>query len=140
MVLSVSTWYQSSAFLDRRYNIVAGDENKKGNGQDFEQLVNKHSSPYYLFSADQLGACIVFKISTGQQNFYDWEKAMIVSIDSWKKLGFVDDNLKRSTFPCDEQEVWDTYNNLVLSWIYNSVDLEISATLISTSSAFATLL
>lgn len=59
---------------------------------------------------------------------------MQVLLSSRNKLGFVDGSLKHMTKVGDEYETMDTCNNLVVSWINNSNDLEISGTLISTTS------
>lgn len=108
-------------------------------GETFKQFVTKRSNPYYMFSVDQTEACIyVYEILYEKQNYCSWENAMIVSFDSRNFFWLCQCQTQAPDLP-----LWWTRsvghlqicNALVLSWIYNSIDLEISGILISTSSA-----
>ncbi|CAL2225161.1 unnamed protein product [Prunus armeniaca] len=84
------------------------------------------SSPYYINNSDHPGLVIVPKPLNGD-NYATWRRFMIVSLNAKNKLGFVDGTLKKpsSESNLDEHTVWMRYNEMVFSWIVNTLDPEI---------------
>jgi hypothetical protein len=65
------------------------------------------------------------------ENYHTWNRSMIMALTSKNKVGFTDGTL---TKPLDPSDVFHhariRCNNMVLSWILNSVSKEIVASVI----------
>lgn len=92
-------------------------------------------SPYYLHHSDSPGLVLVSQPLTGD-NFTSWYRAMIIALSVKNKLGFVDGSISK---PIDSDSnllsSWKRNNNIVISWILNSVSKDISASIIFAESA-----
>ncbi|CAL8075027.1 unnamed protein product [Prunus armeniaca] len=94
------------------------------------------SSPYYINNSDHPGLVIVPKPLNGD-NYATWRRFMTVSLNAKNKLGFVDGTLKKpsSESNLDEHVVWMRCNDMVFSWIVNTLDPEISDSVIYCTTA-----
>lgn len=91
-------------------------------------------SPYFLHHADNPGLVFVSQTLVGE-NYFSWSSAMLISLSVKNKLGFIDGSITR---PVDSDPMinpWIRNNNMVISWILNSVSKEISASAIYCDSA-----
>ncbi|XP_068643006.1 uncharacterized protein [Aristolochia californica] len=93
------------------------------------------SNSYYIHYSDSPGQVLVSQLLTGE-NYISWSCAMLIALSVKNKVGFVDG------FIPEPQSVdpillnsWTWNNNMVLSWILNSVSKEIFASIIFTASA-----
>jgi hypothetical protein len=87
------------------------------------------SSPYYLHHGDSPGTLLVSKPLVGN-NYHTWKRSMVMALSATNKLGFIDGSLEKPIVDAPEYSAWDRCNNMVLSWILNSVSQEISASII----------
>lgn len=55
---------------------------------------------------------------------------MKITLNGKHKLGFVDGSLLKPTISSADIQFWEHYNNMVLSWILNSIDKSIYDSLI----------
>jgi hypothetical protein len=55
---------------------------------------------------------------------------MTMALSAKNKLGFIDGSLQKLVVDAPEYHAWDRCNNMVLSWILNSVSQEISISII----------
>ncbi|CAL2225396.1 unnamed protein product [Prunus armeniaca] len=94
------------------------------------------SSPYYINNSDHPGLVIVPKPLNGD-NYATWRRFMTISLNAKNKLGFVDGTLKKpsSESTPDEHAVWMRCNDMVFSWIVNTLDPEISDSVIYCTTA-----
>jgi hypothetical protein len=83
--------------------------------------VSSPSSPYFLHSADHPGAVLVSNSLTGD-NYITWKRAMKMALNAKNKFGFVDGSLTRPTLNSTDLHLWERCNDMVLSWILNSID------------------
>ncbi|XP_062075879.1 uncharacterized protein LOC133780009 [Humulus lupulus] len=94
------------------------------------------SDPYYLHHSDDPGNNLVSQLLTGQDNYASWSRSMKLSISVKNKIGFLDGSITKPS-PTDTSLyiAWSRNNNIVISWILNSVSKEISASILYDDSA-----
>ncbi|XP_039037174.1 uncharacterized protein LOC120174360 [Hibiscus syriacus] len=89
---------------------------------------------YYLHQYDNPGMVLVSQ-PLSSDNFHCWKRYMVLDLSAKKKLGFVDGSVVPSDPSSSELfNAWTQANNLVISWILNSVSKEIAANLLYHSS------
>ena len=90
-------------------------------------------SPYFFHHSDSPELVLVSQQLTGE-NYTSWSRAMTIALSVKNKLGFINGTISR---PVDANllEPWVRNNNIVISWILNSVSKEISASVLFTDSA-----
>lgn len=94
------------------------------------------SNPYYLHHSDSPGLVLVTHQLTGD-NYASWSRAMTIALSVKNKLGFIDGSLpKPEVTDVNIHNSWIRLNNMVISWILNSVSKEISASIIFSESAY----
>ncbi|KAI3712580.1 hypothetical protein L1987_71139 [Smallanthus sonchifolius] len=88
-------------------------------------VVPMHSSnPLFLHSSDHPGLLLVSKTFDGF-SFGSWKRAMSIVLSAKNKLGFVDGTVVRPT-SSPNLELWKRCNNMVISWILNTLSSDIS--------------
>jgi hypothetical protein len=92
------------------------------------------SNPYYLHHGDSPGTLLVSQPLVGN-NYHTWKRSMVMALSAKNKLGFIDGSLVKPNVESPEYFAWNRCNNMVLSWILNSVSQEISASIIFIESA-----
>ncbi|XP_022849787.1 uncharacterized protein LOC111371850 [Olea europaea var. sylvestris] len=92
------------------------------------------SSPYYLHHSDSPGIVLVSQQLTGE-NYATWNRAMTIALKVKNKFDFVDGSITRAEDNTELLNAWICNNNIVISWILNSVTKEISASIIYSESA-----
>jgi len=71
----------------------------------------------------------------GAKNYRSWHRSMEIQLSTKRKLVFVQGTLTRSADDAVKAEQWDSCNNLVISWIMNSVCESISRSILYVESA-----
>ncbi|CAM8877096.1 unnamed protein product [Rhodiola kirilowii] len=91
--------------------------------------VQPADDPLYVSKKESVGSAIVTQLLTGAENYITWRKSMEVALGVKMKLGFVRGDFPR---PTDAYQLarWERCNNVIFSWIINSVSKEIGASLI----------
>jgi len=92
------------------------------------------SNPLYLHHGDSPGSVLVSQLLTGD-NYYTWSRSMFMALTAKNKLQFINGTLPRPNPSDADHYSWTRCNNMVLSWIINSVSKEIAASVISVDSA-----
>ena len=88
------------------------------------------SNPFFLHHGDSPGAMIVSKLLNGE-NYNSWKRAMMMALSAKNKLSFVNGTLPKPAVLDDSQGLaWIRCNNMVLSWLLNSVSTEIANSII----------
>lgn len=93
------------------------------------------SSPLYLHPSDGNNFMIIEKLQ-GSSNYRYWKRSMKIVLSSKRKLGFVNGTLIRDSTDLVKGEAWDTYNNMIISWILGSVSESIKKSIMFVSSAY----
>ena len=97
-------------------------------------LIDDPMSPYFLHHSDNPGLTLVSQPLTGD-NYASWSRSMIIALSIKNKFGFIDGSItKLAGNDLAILHSW-IYNNIVISWILNSISKDISASIISVESA-----
>ena len=85
------------------------------------------SNPYFTHHSDHPGLVLIFKSLNGD-NYSTWKRAMILALNSKNKLGFVNGSIKAPSEETDPKgySTWSRCNDMVHSWIVNTLNLEIA--------------
>ncbi|XP_042977221.1 uncharacterized protein LOC122308118 [Carya illinoinensis] len=83
------------------------------------------SSSYYLHPSDNPGALLVSEIFSGD-NYVAWSRSITIALTVKNKVAFIDGSLPQPN-PANVRlkTAWLRANNLVLSWLMNSIAKEI---------------
>ena len=89
------------------------------------------SNPYFTHHSYHPGLVLISKPLNGD-NYSAWRRAMTLALNAKNKLGFVNGIIKaplEETHP-DDYATWSCCNDMVHSWIVNTLNPEISNSLI----------
>jgi hypothetical protein len=82
-------------------------------------------SPYFLHPNENPGNVLVTPLLSGP-NYHSWSRSMTVALRSKHKLHFINGALPRLDDDDKDSIAWDRCNTMIMSWISNAVDPEIS--------------
>lgn len=80
--------------------------------------------PYYLQTSDNPGTPLVTQALT-EQNYYQWIRSISIALSAKMKLGMIDGSLPKPLPMSANFAVWSHCNDMVLSWLLNSMATEI---------------
>jgi len=93
------------------------------------------TDPFYIHHTDHPGLVLVSKSLDGL-NYLTRRRSMILALDGRNKLGFVDGSIPiPDSSDTTKLHMWKINDNIVASWILNSLTKEISASVIYSTSA-----
>ncbi|CAL9003908.1 unnamed protein product [Prunus brigantina] len=104
----------------------------KPNTQDTETI--DASDPFYIHHADQTGLTLVTQLLDGD-NYATWSRAMLINLEAKNKLGFVDGTIKAPPTTSTKYLFWRRCNQLIKSWILNSISPSLANTVIYANTA-----
>ncbi|KAL5568470.1 hypothetical protein UlMin_025045 [Ulmus minor] len=110
-------------------------ESGKSNTTSGHSAIDDSSNPYFLHHSNNPGLVLVSQPLIGE-NHASWSCAMLIALSVKNKLGFVDGSIPKPTGTNPNLSSWIRNNNIVISWILNSVSKEISASIIFSVSAY----
>ena len=90
--------------------------------------------PYFLSSADHPGLALVTE-SLNDQNYHQWSRSVQIALSTKLKLGFIDGSLVAPASTSPQFVLWKRSNDLVISWILNSVSSEIRKSIVYMNTA-----
>lgn len=83
------------------------------------------SNPYYVHPSDANSSQLVSLKFSGT-GFSNWKRSMLLSLSAKNKLGFLDGSIAKPIGDSHDLKAWERCNDLVCSWILNSLDENIS--------------
>jgi hypothetical protein len=90
----------------------------------------------YMHPSDNPGALLVSEIFTGE-NYIAWSRSMTIALTMKNKIAFIDGSLVQPiTTNQSLRLAWLISNNLVLSWLMNSIAKDICSSLLYFKTAF----
>ncbi|KAK3007603.1 hypothetical protein RJ639_013997 [Escallonia herrerae] len=98
--------------------------------KDAETSKPKHLDPtseYYLSSQANSGNSLTKDTLKGD-NYVAWEQSAILTLKSHNKLAFIDGRITKPDPESEDFLAWDIVNSMLCSWICNSLDPPIRAT------------
>lgn len=83
-----------------------------------------HNHPYYLQTSNNSGTPLVTQLLT-DQNYYQGSRSVSIALSAKMKLGMIDESLPKSLLTASTFDVWSICNDMVISWLLNSMTVEI---------------
>lgn len=90
-------------------------------------------NPFHLHHSITSTATLVTQQLVGASNYISWSKAMHMALSGKNKLGFINGVIEKPT-EGNRLVSWQCNNDIIASWIVNSVSKEIAASLVYTGS------
>ncbi|KAG7568260.1 Retrotransposon gag domain [Arabidopsis thaliana x Arabidopsis arenosa] len=84
-------------------------------------------NPLYLHAADNSGVNLVLDKLTGESNYHTWRRSLIKALNSKNKLGFIYGTIVRPPETHSDYGSWTRCNDMVCTWITNSVSKDIGS-------------
>jgi hypothetical protein len=111
--------------------LIIMTEQQPSNGGKFDA-----ANPYFLHHSDHPGMVLVSKPLNGD-NYSTWCRAMTISLNAKSKLGFIDrtTTMPSATAKPDEYASWKKCNDMILSWILNSLTQDLADSVIFSTTA-----
>jgi hypothetical protein len=97
-------------------------------------LTDPSQNPYYVHPNESATAALVSPLLDGK-NYHTWSRSMLKAVIMKNKLRFLDGSCPIPDDFDPTYEPWIRCNNLVLSWLMNSVTPTISQSLVYTDTA-----
>ena len=94
------------------------------------------SDPFHLHPLVHPGASLVTKL-LNSDNYGTWSRSISIALSAKNKTGFVDGSIQKPLGTYAKFVDWKRCNDMVLSWLLNSIDLSISDSVMYTEHAFA---
>lgn len=94
------------------------------------------SSPLFLHHSDHPGLLLVSKRLNGD-NYNSWYRSMRISLSAKNKIGLITGKIKEPSADSDEHALWQRCNDMVLSWILNSLEPDIADSVLSCATPHA---
>ncbi|GJW80389.1 retrovirus-related pol polyprotein from transposon TNT 1-94 [Tanacetum coccineum] len=94
----------------------------------------KLENPLYLHPSKGPGSLVVHEKLVGAQSFRSWKRSIEIGLSTKRKLGFVRGTVIRMNDQV-QAELWDTCNNVVISWIMNFVSDSIAKSIMFVGTA-----
>ncbi|RVW84809.1 Retrovirus-related Pol polyprotein from transposon RE1 [Vitis vinifera] len=85
--------------------------------------------PFSLHHSDHPGMVLVSKVLEGD-NYITWSRAMRISLSAKDKIGFVTGSIKPPSSTDDSFPSWQRCNDMVISWLLNSIHPDIASSVI----------
>ncbi|XP_019264502.1 PREDICTED: uncharacterized protein LOC109242125 [Nicotiana attenuata] len=90
--------------------------------------------PYYLHPSDYPRMNPVSSVFDGR-GYGGWRRAVVIALSAKNKLGFIDGTLVVPDADSGLQRAWARCNDMVLSWLLNSLSKEIAESVLYSQSA-----
>ncbi|MCH80704.1 retrovirus-related Pol polyprotein from transposon TNT 1-94, partial [Trifolium medium] len=93
-------------------------------------------NPFFIHHSDHPGLVLVSHLLT-EENYRSWRRAMLIALGAKNKVGFVDGSIPQPPDNDPQYALWLRNDNVVASWLLNSVSKELTANIIYSSTAAA---
>ncbi|XP_019260560.1 PREDICTED: uncharacterized protein LOC109238538 [Nicotiana attenuata] len=90
--------------------------------------------PYFLHSSDAPGMTIVNSPFDGR-GFPEWRRSVLIALSTKNKLGFIDGSCAAPSLTSKEYALWSRCNDMVTSWLLNSLSKDIGDSVLYSKSA-----
>ena len=86
-------------------------------------------NPYFFNSNENPGNILATQPLLGMRNYHSWSWAMVLALTAKKKIGFVNDKISKPEDDSPLYEDWESCNTMVLSWLINSMHVDVSSSI-----------
>lgn len=99
---------------------------------------DSYENPYYLSPSDHSSLTLVSDRLSGSADFNSWEQSMRMALNGRNKICFIDGSLPRPAANSLDFSTWSQCNDVVRSWIINSVSKTIGHSILFVKTAHET--
>ncbi|XP_071738636.1 uncharacterized protein [Rutidosis leptorrhynchoides] len=90
---------------------------------------NSPNHPLFLHQNDNPGLILISKKLVGSENYSSWKRSMSVALNAKNKLKIVTKEYREPELDSTTRSLWERNNDMIISWILNTVSEEISNSL-----------
>ncbi|XP_075663313.1 uncharacterized protein LOC142632877 [Castanea sativa] len=87
------------------------------------------SNPYFLSSIENPGNTLVTQPLLGMRNYQSWSRGIVLALTAKKKIGFINGKIQKLDVDSNLYEDWESCNTMVLSWLINSMHVDVSSSI-----------
>lgn len=99
------------------------------------QNVDLYENSYYLHNSDHAGLQLVTDRLTTGAEFHSWRRSVRMALNVRNKLGFIDGTISKPSIDSRDAGSWSRCNDMVTTWLMNSVSKKIGQSLLYMSTA-----
>ncbi|XP_074335425.1 uncharacterized protein LOC141672671 isoform X2 [Apium graveolens] len=121
---------------NRRSNNNNATSSDNSQSQNDTQHIDNKSHPLYLHNNDQPGMILISKKLLGSENYASWKRSMQIALSAKNKLVIVTGDF---VAPAESSPLfvhWKRVNDMVITWILNTVSDDISNSMTYLDNAF----
>ncbi|XP_033134336.1 uncharacterized protein LOC117127783 [Brassica rapa] len=96
---------------------------------------DQYENPYYLHNTYHPGLVLVSDRLNTASEFHSWRRYVRMALNVRNKLGFIDGTIPRPPLTHRDYSVWSRCNDIVATWLMNSVSKKIGQSLLFISMA-----
>ncbi|KAL9841000.1 putative retrotransposon gag domain, retrotransposon Copia-like protein [Arabidopsis thaliana] len=97
--------------------------------------MDHYDNPFFLHSTDHAGLQLVTDRLTSGADFHSWRRSVRMALNVRNKLGFVDGTISKPPPNHRDSGSWSRCNDMVATWLMNSVSKKIGQSLLFMSTA-----
>ncbi|XP_020878601.1 uncharacterized protein LOC110227696 [Arabidopsis lyrata subsp. lyrata] len=97
--------------------------------------IDQYENPFYLHSSDHAGLNLVSDRLTTGADFHSWRRSVRMALNVRNKLGFIDGTITKPSSDHRDFGSWSRCNDMVATWLMNSVCKKIGQSLLFISTA-----
>ncbi|XP_075648679.1 uncharacterized protein LOC142619466 [Castanea sativa] len=110
------------------------DHSDPTNTQTMQPVSNSNTetnspNPFLLSASENPGHVLVTQPLLGMKNYQSWSRAMVLALTAKKKIGFVNGKIEKPEIDSSVYEDWESCNTMVLSWLINSMHVDVSSSI-----------
>ncbi|XP_010412414.1 PREDICTED: uncharacterized protein LOC104698703 [Camelina sativa] len=94
------------------------------------QIMDQYENPYFLHSSDHAGMILVSDHLASGSDFHSWRRSMRMALNVRNKLGFINGSIPQPPSDHCDSGSWSRCNDMVSTWITNSVPKKIGQSLL----------
>ena len=93
------------------------------------------NNPFFLPANENLGFMLTTQPQIGPKNYMSWVRSVFLALSSRNKFGFVDESITKPDSSSSLYNSWSRCNTTVLSWLTNSLSLDLKASVMYINNA-----
>ncbi|XP_075665239.1 uncharacterized protein LOC142634877 [Castanea sativa] len=93
------------------------------------------NNPYFLPANENPGFILTSQPLTGLENYMSWARSLFLALSSTNKFGFVNVSITEPDPNSPLFNSWSRCNTIVLSWLTNSLSLELKVSVMYINNA-----
>nr|XP_009763850.1 PREDICTED: uncharacterized protein LOC104215692 [Nicotiana sylvestris] len=115
--------------------VSSSDAPSKDGGSSTSPTIDA-SHPYFLHPSDSPGMTLVSSVFDGR-GYGGWRRSLLIALSAKNKLGFIDGSCSAPASDSTSFNLWTRCNDMVTSWLLNSLSKEIVVSVLYSKSAQA---